>query len=155
MRLGTLVGIVAAIIVLGALWSVTRQATRPPVPPLPPPSTVPDTLESDGETLISRALGQIPEDSTAIKMRWMDEIANVDLGGLSGDRLERFVRHANARRCTCGCGYTLAACRAYDPTCPVSGPILESLRDSILTGRVRNANGLRKRPERADTPHGG
>jgi len=155
MRLGILVGIVAAIIVLGAFWSVARQATRPPVPPLLPRSTAPDTLEGDGESLISKALGQIPDDSTAIKMHWMDEIANVDLGDLSGDRLELFVRHANARRCTCGCGYTLAACRVYDSTCPVSGPILESLRDSILTGRVRTANGLRKRPERAGAAHGG
>ena len=57
-----------------------------------------------------------------------------------------FVRFANAERCTCGCGYTLAACRAFDSSCDVSAPRVQSLLDSVRAGRIRSAAGIRKRP---------
>ena len=73
-------------------------------------------------------------------------------------RQQRFLRSANSltlglARGRCGCGYTLAACRTYDPTCPESGPVAEALRDSILAGHVRSAEGLRARPGAADVGH--
>jgi len=63
--------------------------------------------------------------------RWVDEVKGVDITGLDGRRREAFLRFANAERCTCGCGYTLAACRTYDPTCEVSLPLAVALLDSI------------------------
>ncbi|HEY3215273.1 MAG TPA: hypothetical protein VGK93_02145 [Candidatus Eisenbacteria bacterium] len=56
------------------------------------------------------------------------------------------MQFANAERCTCGCGYTLAGCRAYDPTCEVSLPRIEGLLDSVRDGHIREARGVRSRP---------
>ena len=113
----------------------------------PPAASAPDT--SGG--VCGRALRQIPGyvDSAAIKARWVDDIGGVDLGGLDAGRREIFIRHANAERCTCGCGYTLAACRAFDATCETSLPLVERLRDSVRAGLITTAAGLRERPAEA------
>ena len=143
-----LVALAALALGIGAAYRQWRPP-RAPVPPSPggePP-----------ERMIDQALGQArpgsepgaPVDSAAIKQRWVDEVRGVDLSGLDSTRRVVFVRFANAERCTCGCGYTLAGCRASDMTCDVSGPRLEALRDSVRTGRIRSARGIRARP-RAD-----
>jgi len=67
-------------------------------------------------------------------------------GDLDPARREVAIRFANARRCTCGCGFTLAACRTYDPTCETSLPLVEKLVDSVRAGLLRNTHGLRPRP---------
>src|SRR5207244_4091094 len=89
---------------------------------------------------------QIPVDSAEIKSRWTEDLRGVDLSALTAPQREILVRHANAERCTCGCGFTLAACRAFDATCPVSLPLAERLRDSVAAGLIRSAAGLRTRP---------
>jgi hypothetical protein len=76
----------------------------------------------------------------------VDEIPGADLAGLDPARAETFLRFANARRCTCGCGFTLAACRRFDPSCEVSGPLVAALLDSVAHGWVSDARGLRRRP---------
>jgi hypothetical protein len=76
----------------------------------------------------------------------MDEVRDVDASALSERQREVFVRYANARFCECGCGFTLAACRVYDPTCPVSLPLLERLRDSVAAGGVTRVEDLRAPP---------
>ena len=76
----------------------------------------------------------------------MDEVKGVDLTAVTPGQREIFLRFANAERCTCGCGYTLAACRTYDTTCPVSLPIVKALLDSVCSGQIRSANGIRQRP---------
>ena len=88
-------------------------------------------------------------DSAELKTRWHDEVRGVDLAGLDGARRELFVRYANAGMCTCGCGYTLAGCKASDMSCEISGARLEALRDSIGAGWIRDAKGIRERPGRA------
>jgi hypothetical protein len=141
----------AALIVLAAgAWF----ALRPFLPrrPLPPPTAA--ELANPGEDVVARAMKDAPVlpppvDSTEYKQRWLDEVKDVDLAGLSGRQREIFLRFANAERCTCGCGYTLAGCRASDMTCEVSGPHLEALLDSVRTGKIRSAAGLRTRPGRA------
>ena len=152
----TVVGLVVVVAVAGALWTVARLGAPTPKDMRAPALDVgPDTLTDAGDDVIEQALRQIPDaDSSLIKSRWTEEIGGVDLSALSPDQLELVVRHANARRCTCGCGYTLAACRTYDPTCPKSGPIVEALRDSVLAGRIRDANGLRERPKRSASSGG-
>ena len=69
-----------------------------------------------------------------------------DLVALSASQREIFVRFANAERCTCGCGYTLAACRAFDSSCDVSAPRVQTLFDSVKAGRIRSAARIRERP---------
>ena len=97
-----------------------------------------------GEGAIGRALAVATDDDSL--SRWVEEVPGVELASLDPGRRTMFVRYANAERCTCGCGYTLAACRVYDDQCEVSGPRVAALFDSVLTGRIRSAEGLRERP---------
>lgn len=121
--------------------------TRSPMPAVALPGAEPT------EQVIGQALEQpmperppAPVDSVALKQRWHDDVRGVDVSGLDSRRLGLFLRFANAERCTCGCGYTLAGCRASDMTCDVSGPRLEALLDSVRAGRIRSARGIRARP---------
>jgi hypothetical protein len=118
-----------------AHWRVPR-AHAPPEPA---------AVDTSGD-VVGRALEQAA-DSAAIRARWVDEINGLDLTGLDTAKREVFIRFANAERCTCGCGYTLAGCRAYDPTCEVSLPIVEALLDSVRRGLVRDTRGIRPRPK--------
>jgi hypothetical protein len=145
----------AALVILAAGIGVAVWQSRPArAPALPPVARDPAPGVEPGEQVIEQALRQAPSvqgpqtpiDSTAIKERWLDEVRGVDVAGLDPERLELFVRFANAQRCTCGCGYTLAGCRASDMTCGVSGPRLEALLDSIRAGRITSARGIRARP---------
>lgn len=140
LRRSTILITLLAVAFLIAGLSVAYRQARPRVAS----ESVPK-LDLDDTTLVTRALEQIPMDSTAIKQGWVDEVKGIEVARLAPDQLERFVRFANARQCTCGCGFTLAACRTYDPTCPVSEPAAEALRDSILAGHLKSAEGLRTR----------
>jgi hypothetical protein len=143
--------------------AVIRQAlgqVARPAPATPPPTA--DTARIDvtpahPETAMTMPMGTLPPghpaigggpaiDSTAIKQRWVNEVRGVDVSMLDPDMRTLFVRFANARQCTCGCGYTLAGCKASDMTCEVSGAALEALRDSIRLGRIVTARGIRERP---------
>ena len=114
----------------------------------PKPAPAPAAGEPHGQQAIDQALAQAV-DSTAIKSRWIEDLSGMDLASLAPARREVFLRFANAERCTCGCGYTLAGCRASDMSCEVSGPHLTALLDSVRSGRIRNADGVRERPHAA------
>ena len=146
-KLTTWIALAATAALLAGLgvWLVEWRAGQPARAPA---GAEPDT----GQGVIEQALRQIPGgvDSTELKSRWTDDARGVDLSVLTPAKREIFLRFANAERCTCGCGYTLAACRAYDLTCPVSLPRVESLLDSVRSGRISSARGLRERPARPD-----
>lgn len=101
--------------------------------------------DEGGEDVVARALrlARIHEDE---KTRWVDELPELDLAALSPEAREVFLRIANGRACSCGCGFTLAACRRFDDQCEVSGPRARALFDSVRTGRLRSAEGFRARP---------
>jgi len=80
------------------------------------------------------------------KTTWVDEIPDLDVSMLTPAQQGLFIRFANAQSCTCGCGFTLAACRRYDSLCDVSLPRVERLRDSVAAGFLTRAEGLRERP---------
>lgn len=142
-RISWIAAVTLVVLLAGLVaWFANWRAVAPPPAPVDPLAAFDDSSDA----VIDRALGQIPVDSTELKQRWMDDIKHVEVAGLSPRQLEHFVRLANARNCTCGCGYTLAACRTYDPTCPESGPILEALRDSVLAGLTGGVSHLRARP---------
>jgi hypothetical protein len=133
---------VATLAALAAGLAIAYRQMSPAAPAAQRSVAPPDTSEG----VIDEALGQIPFDSTAFKQRWVDELSELDLAALSTDQREIVLRFANAEQCTCGCGYTLATCRINDPTCPESLPRLEALLDSVRTGKIRSAEGLRQRP---------
>jgi hypothetical protein len=150
--------VVLATLLAGVLVAVVqfRPATQPPpaAPEAEDAANLPDSLLNPGDEIIGRALGPVAVDSTELKNRWMDEIAGVDVSMLTAEQRVLFVRFANAQRCTCGCGFTLAACRTYDTTCPVSGPRAEELRDSVRAGLARDTTGLRQDPATPGTTAG-
>lgn len=114
-------------------WRFTRPEPPPPAP-LPPPEVV------------ARALAEAEADSLALKTKWVETVPEIELDALDPATRETFVRFVNARSCECGCGYTLGACRNFDPTCPYSGPLVEALLDSIRAGHPFDLEGLRPRP---------
>jgi hypothetical protein len=103
--------------------------------------------DEPGDDVVARAMSQAPPvvDSTAIKMRWHDEVRGIEIDALNPEQHELFVRHANAGLCSCG--FTLAGCKANDMTCEECGARLTALRDSILAGQLKTAKGIRARPE--------
>jgi len=79
----------------------------------------------------------------------VDDIPDLDLAALTGPERERFLRIANGRRCTCGCGFTLAGCRRFDSECETSGPRARALYDSVRAGQITSAQGFPERPKGA------
>jgi hypothetical protein len=76
---------------------------------------------------------------------WVDEVEGADVSRLNDRQRELFLRYANSEDCICG--YTLASCRAFNPTCPGSPPRVSALLDSVRSGRIQSADGLRARPK--------
>lgn len=105
-------------------------------------AAAPEEVSGD---VVQKALELAQPDSVLIKTRWVDEIPDLELASLSESSREVFLRIANGRSCTCGCGYTLAACRRFDNQCPVSGPRAKALFDSVKAGQIRSADGFRDR----------
>jgi hypothetical protein len=142
------IGLAALVVLLGGLWLALWQM-RPAAPEAPAPGTAEKVPAPDDASLppdaLERALAQAG-DSTAIKTRWVDDVQDVDVAALSAKQREVFVRFANARSCSCGCGYTLAGCRRYDSSCETSLPLVKALYDSVRAGAITSATGIRERP---------
>lgn len=140
------ISLVVALLVLlglGVGLAIGWQHMRPAAPQPPVAGgPVPDVPEGAVEAALEAAAA----DSIALKTRWVDSVPEIDLDALSLAQREIFLRFANARSCTCGCGYTLGACRNFDPTCEVSGPLAEALFDSVAAGKITGAEGIRERP---------
>lgn len=141
---------VAAVLVLAAI--VMRRSFQMPVRDAGSvPGTVPapiDTAASggeQGEDVIGRALRLAAIDSTR-KTAWVDDIPDLELAALSPAARTTFLRIANARRCGCGCGFTLAGCRRFDTECEVSGPRASALFDSVRAGQITGADGFPEGP---------
>lgn len=140
------IGVVSVALLVTGLW--LAFAPMAPKPPLPPPGA--GELGDPGEDVVARAMRDAPVppapvDSTEIKQRWQDDVPELELAALTAEQREVFLRHANTRRCSCGCGFTLAACRAYDSQCDVSGPRIAALFDSVRAGRITRVAGMRQR----------
>lgn len=147
--------VLLALALVASLWLALRPggplAPKPAgAPPTPEALSATDSAGSDADIEraleMARAAAPGGVDSTAIKNAWHDDVAGVDLEGLTPGQRSLFVRFANAERCTCGCGYTLAGCLASDMTCEVSRAKVTALLDSVRAGQVRGARGVRERP---------
>jgi len=137
--------VLGALVVIAGGLTAAWLLSRHPATPRPGASGAPTPVADTSDAIIGQALRDAPIDSTEIKHRWQDEIPGLDVAMLTPAQQQLLVRVANSEMCTCGCGFTLAACRAYDTTCPVSGPRMEALRDSVHAGQIRT-RGWRARP---------
>lgn len=131
-----LMAILAGLVLRGSFSQPVREAGE---------NAAPEEVAGD---VVQRALALADPDSTLQKTRWVDEIPDLALASLEPKAREVFLRIANGRSCTCGCGYTLAACRRFDTECPVSGPRAQALFDSVKAGQIRSADGFRERAAR-------
>lgn len=59
-------------------------------------------------------------------------IPGVDLSKVPVGQKTAVLQALNADTCTCGCGLTVAKCRVDDPSCPVSGPLAQSIVDKLV-----------------------
>ena len=66
-----------------------------------------ETFEDDGDIFLKHA------DRAKI-------LPGVDMSALSPEQREAALHKFNAEPCTCGCKFTLAQCRIYDPACMIS-----------------------------------
>jgi hypothetical protein len=124
-----------AVLAAGGAWFALRRQ--------PAPAPVVQAAGEETPAMRAARLGAI--DSTQ-KRAWVDAIPDLDLSRMSPAQRELFLRVANTRDCTCGCGFTLAACRRFDSECDVSGPRAAALAESVAAGLVRDTGGLRRRP---------
>jgi len=129
----TLMAILAGLVLRGSFSQPVRESQK---------AAAPEEVAGD---VVQKALALADPDSTLQKTRWVEEIPDLALASLEPEAREVFLRIANGRSCTCGCGYTLAACRRFDTECPVSGPRAQALFDSVKAGQIKNADGFRTR----------
>jgi cytochrome c biogenesis protein CcmG/thiol:disulfide interchange protein DsbE len=66
-----------------------------------------ETFEDDGDIFLKHA------DRAKL-------LPGVDMSNLSQEQREAALHKFNAESCTCGCKFTLAQCRIYDPACLIS-----------------------------------
>ena len=142
LRVLALVGILA---VAGVAAWVMRGSFQLPVHER---SVRPDdaALEDSGEDVVARALRLAAIDTTK-KKEWVENIPDLALDSLPPAARANFLRIANGRRCTCGCGFTLAGCRRFDAECEFSGPRATALFDSVRSGTITDAQGFPERPK--------
>jgi hypothetical protein len=59
------------------------------------------------------------------------ELSVVNFSDLTADGKRAALKEANASRCTCGCGMTLAQCVATDMSCPVREGNIDRIRTMV------------------------
>jgi hypothetical protein len=59
------------------------------------------------------------------------EINVVDFSGLDAKQKRSALETANAARCSCGCGMTLAQCVATDSTCPIREGNVDKIKGMV------------------------
>ena len=59
------------------------------------------------------------------------EIKVVDFSGLDATLKRGVLEAANAVRCNCGCGMTLAQCVATDSTCPIRETNVDKIKNMV------------------------
>jgi len=131
---------VVAVATLAAV-AMFRNVPRPEGERAPRPTRAEPAGEPGGD-VVARALELARGDSARLKELWVDDIPDLELAALPASARDTFLRIANARRCDCGCGYTLAGCRRFDSTCEASGPRARALFDSVRDGRISRADGF-------------
>src|SRR5262249_29152870 len=147
LRVLALVAVLAAAVTAAVLLrGAFRQPVRERAPAADGVAPMSDALADSGEDVVARALRLAAIDTTK-KKEWVEDVPDLDLASLTPAARETFLRIANGRRCTCGCGFTLAGCRRFDSECEVSGPRAQALYDSVRAGRIAGAGDFPRRPK--------
>jgi hypothetical protein len=71
-------------------------------------------------------------ESESVKTRFQNTFEGLDQNGpLTVSQREWVVETANKEKCSCGCGYTLAACIRTDDACPWRSKNLDHVKELI------------------------
>src|ERR1700676_2199414 len=76
------------------------------------------------------------EDTGEVFLKHADRATNlpgVELGKLSPEQRKAVLHKFNAEDCNCGCKFTLAQCRIYDPACQISQKRTEEIVKEVAT----------------------
>jgi len=152
MRQPTLTLVIAgAVLVIAIVAFAIERTGRSAGPAATAPRTakiITRTAESEerGDDVVARAL-RLASIDPKHKDQWVDDIPDLDLAALTPAARATFLKIANGRHCTCGCGFTLAGCRRYDDECETSGPRARALYDSVRAGTIARADGYPERPK--------
>jgi thiol-disulfide isomerase/thioredoxin len=65
-------------------------------------------------------------------------LPGVNTIGLNPEQLAAALHKFNAEKCTCGCGFTLAQCRIYDPDCGVSKDRCAAIVKEVAAGNIKS-----------------
>jgi thiol-disulfide isomerase/thioredoxin len=65
-------------------------------------------------------------------------LPGVDTAGLTPEQIAAALHKFNAEKCTCGCGFTLAQCRIYDPDCAISKDRCAAIVKDVSTGTTKS-----------------
>ena len=99
-----------------------------------------------------RALLELPvaakvvtfEDTGEIFLKHADratDLPGVKLAGLSPEQRAAALHKFNAEECSCGCKFTLAQCRIYDPACKMSTDRAAEIVKEISTAEAKEKTG--------------
>jgi thiol-disulfide isomerase/thioredoxin len=83
-----------------------------------------DTFEDTGEVFLQHA------DRAS-------ELPGVNLAKLSAEQRAATLHKLNAETCSCGCKFTLAQCRIYDPACQISKARADKIVKEVSVGDVK------------------
>ena len=65
-----------------------------------------------------------------------DRLPMINFSDLTADQKHAALEEANAERCPCGCGMTLAQCVAIDSTCPMRSAHIDLIRGMVARARA-------------------
>jgi cytochrome c biogenesis protein CcmG/thiol:disulfide interchange protein DsbE len=94
------------------------------------------------------------EDAGEIFLKHADratDLPGVKLAGLSPEQRAAALKKFNAEECSCGCKFTLAQCRIYDPACKISTDRTAEIVKQVLNVE-KKANAVNPEPASSTTP---
>jgi thiol-disulfide isomerase/thioredoxin len=95
------------------------------------------------------------EDTGEVFLKHADrasELPGVNLSKLNADQRAAVLHKLNAENCSCGCNYTLAQCRIYDPACRISTARAEKIVKEVSMDAKAKAAAPEKAPDSVAVP---
>jgi len=79
-------------------------------------------------------------------------LPGVNTDGLTTEQRAAAMHKFNAEACTCGCQFTLAQCRIYDPACKISRERTAAIVKEVSGGKVHSEPGVPAEPAAPKAP---
>lgn len=72
--------------------------------------------------------------SSGANSQFFPDLPDIDLSALTPSARDHVIQQANAQKCSCNCGLTLACCRNRDRSCQTSLKICKTMAKEASTG---------------------